>query len=161
MQSLESIIGNFSKPLYNATKPNSIYYRLFDDDIEDDDVNLPYVDELIYVKFEEISDAYLEALDEYIRAEIVIPGRDALPVLGKFKKRKRDAYGNLMENKNSNPILDTRIYELEFPDERIEEFAVNDFTKNLFNQADLDGWDTGLIDEVIDNRKYPSIAVAI
>ena len=66
-----------------------------------------------------------------------------------------------MENKNSNPILDTRIYELEFPDERIEEFAVNDFTKNLFNQADLDGWDTGLIDEVIDNRKYPSIAVAI
>ena len=42
----------------------------------------------------EISDAYLDALDYYIRAEIVIPGRDALTVLGNVNKRKRDAFGD-------------------------------------------------------------------
>ena len=45
-------------------------------------MDLPYGDELIDVKVEEISDAYLDALDEYIGSEIVVPGRDALPVLG-------------------------------------------------------------------------------
>ena len=67
---------------YTKTNPNYIYYISFDDDINDEDVDLPYGDELIDVKVEEISDAYLDALDEYIGSEIVVPGRDALPVLG-------------------------------------------------------------------------------
>ena len=88
MQSLESRIFNSQQPLYDATNPNATYYSFFDDDIEDDKVDLPYGDELIDVKVEEISNAYLDVLDKYIRANIVIPGRDAFPVLGKFKKRK-------------------------------------------------------------------------
>ena len=47
---------------------------------------------------------------------------------------------------------------MEFPDGGIEEFLVNVLAESLFNQADLGGWDTGLIDEVIDVRKYPSTA---
>ena len=93
---------------------------MFDDDIKDNDVDLPYGDDSIDVKFEEISDAYLEALDEYIRAEIVIPGRDALPVLGEIKKHKQDASGNPILDKKFNPILEPRIYELDFPDGIIE-----------------------------------------
>ena len=36
---------------------NSIYWSFFNDDIKDEDVDLPYGDELIDVKVEEISDA--------------------------------------------------------------------------------------------------------
>ena len=57
MQSLESRIANSWQPLYVTTKPNAIYYSPFDDYIEDDYVDLPYGDELIDVKVEEISDA--------------------------------------------------------------------------------------------------------
>ena len=52
MQSLESRISDSRKPLYKATNPNVIYYILFDDNIEDDVVEFPYIDELIDVKAE-------------------------------------------------------------------------------------------------------------
>ena len=57
-------------------------------------MDFPYGDELINVKVEEISDAYLDVLDDYIKAEIVIPGIYALPVLIKFRKYKQDYYVN-------------------------------------------------------------------
>ena len=67
----------------------------------------------------------------------------------KVKKRKQDEYGNPIGYKKSNTILDTRNYELEIPDICIEQFAVNILSDNLFNRADSDVWETGLIDEVI------------
>ena len=51
-------------------------------------MDLPYGDEFIAVKVEEISDDYLDVIDDYIGAEIVITGRYVLPVLEKVKKRK-------------------------------------------------------------------------
>ena len=110
MQSLEYRIGNSRKPLYDATNTNKIYYSLFDDDIEDDNVEFPYGDELVNVKFEESSNYYLDALDDYIRADIVLPGIYVLHSLGKVNKRKLDEYGNPIGEKNFNPILDTSIY---------------------------------------------------
>ena len=83
-----------------------------------------------------------------------------MSVLGKFNNSKQDASVNPIGENNSNQILDSRIYELEFPDRSIEEFAVNLLSDNLFIQADSDGWDTGIIDEIIGIRKDPSTAVA-
>ena len=77
-------------------------------------MDLPYGDELIDVKVEQISDAYLKSLDEYTGDDIVISGIDVLPLLVKVKKRKQDASGNPIGENNSNPILDTRIYMLDF-----------------------------------------------
>ena len=116
---------------------------------------------LIDMKTEEVDDAYLDALDEYIGAEIVVPGKDALPVLGKVKKRKRDFQGNPIGEYNPNPILDSRIYELEFPDGRIEEYSVNVLAESLLEQADDDGWDSGVVDEFVDFRKDDSKAIPI
>ena len=106
------------------------------------------------MKYGDISDACLNALDEYIVDEIVITGRDVLTVLGKVMNNKQDASINPIGKKNSNPILDTRIYELDFPDKCIEEFLVNVLAKNLSNHTESDSWYTGMIDEVIDIKKY-------
>ena len=54
MQSLKSRIGNYQQPLYDATKTNATYYSLFDDDIEDEDVDLLYKYELIDFKGDEL-----------------------------------------------------------------------------------------------------------
>ena len=86
MQYIESRIGHSQKPLCNATKTNAIFYSSFYDGIEDDDMELPYGDELIDVKVEEIFDTYLDTLDDYIGAGILIPGRYSLTVLGKSQE---------------------------------------------------------------------------
>jgi hypothetical protein len=159
METLESKIGNYRQPAFNIEVPDEIYYEAFGDDTTSDDNVLPYGDEINDVKTTEVDEAYLEALDEYIGVQVVIPGRDAQPVLATVKKRKRDHDGNPSGTQNPNPILDTRVYELEFPDGRLEEYAVNIIAENLLNQADNDGWDTGLLEEIIDLRRNDEVAV--
>ena len=46
-------------------------------------------------------------------------------VQAKVIKRKRDADDNPMGKRNNNPILDTRKYDVQFPDGSIGTFAAN------------------------------------
>ena len=41
------------------------------------------------------------------------------------KTRKRDADGNPIGKANANPLLDTRLYKVEFPDRDVREYAAN------------------------------------
>ena len=161
MISVESIIGNSREGIFDNTIPSSIYYNAFGDDTDADDNVLPYGDELMDAKTETVDEAYLEALDSYIGAEVVLNNKEAIPVLAKVKKRKRDAANLPIGEANANPILDTRVYELEFPDGRVEEYSVNVIAENLLNMADEDGWDTGLLEEIEEFRKDDSIAIGI
>ena len=88
MTSMESIIGNNREGVFKDTAPSAIYYDAFGEDTDADDNVLPYGNELIGAKTETIAEAYLEALDTYIGAEIVIPDCEAVPVLTKVKKQK-------------------------------------------------------------------------
>ena len=101
----------------------------------------------------------MEALDGYINAGVIMLDKNGIPVLTKVKNRKRDSGGNSVGEYDNNPILDTRVYALKFPDGRVEEYAVNMIAENLFEQADQDGWDSGIIEEFLDLRKDDSIPV--
>ena len=50
---------------------------------DNDDNVMPYDDELIDAKPEIVDKAYLEAIDNYIGAQIVLSGKYAIPVLDK------------------------------------------------------------------------------
>ena len=50
----------------------------------------------------------------------MVSGKDYIPVLKKVIGRKIEHSGNLVGDSNKNPIIDTRIYEFEFPDGRVE-----------------------------------------
>ena len=86
---------------------------------------LPYGNEIIDLDTTEINEPYMEQVDNFLGTKVVMPGRDSVPVLAEIKNRKRNARGDLIVEPNSNPILDTRIYELEYHDGRIEEVSVN------------------------------------
>ena len=75
------------------------------------------------------------------------------------EKPKRDHNNDPIGKKNSNPILDSRIYELEFPDGRVEEYAFDAIAENLLEQADDEGWDSGMLAEVIDHWVDNKIAI--
>ena len=55
---------------------------------------------------------------------------------GSINRQARDVNGELFVTKNSNPILDTRSYKVEFPDSDVAEFTANVIVGNMFSQCD-------------------------
>ena len=54
---------------------------------------------------------------------------------------------------NPNPLLDSRIYSVEFPDGGTGEFTTNIIAESLYSNIDEDGFDVGLLDGIISHRK--------
>ena len=129
--SLESNVGNNKVPIFDPSKPGEIYCKPFGDDILEEGNALPYGDDLMDVKVSEIGESYMEELDDLIESRVQLPDKSGIPLLVTVKKRKRDAYGQPIGRANNNPILDSRIYELEYSDVRVGEYSVNIILENM------------------------------
>ena len=68
---------------------------------------LPYGQEIKDQHTKEVYEAYVEALDKYIWTQIMVPGKDYIPVLTKDRGRKRYHSSNLFGKPNNNPIIET------------------------------------------------------
>jgi hypothetical protein len=55
------------------------------------------------------------------------------------KQQKRDSSGNPVGVSNANPLLDTREYEVEFPDGAIDVLTANTIAESLYSQVDQEG----------------------
>jgi hypothetical protein len=102
------------------------------------------------------ADVYTEeSFDKYLSAEVVLAlgdGKQRAKVTG----RKRDTDGNPVGVANSNPILDTRVYTVEFPDGTEKEYSANIIAESLYSEVDQDGRQFQLIDEIIDHSSDAS-----
>ena len=67
--------------------------------------------------------------------------------------RTNDADGNIIGNYNDNPFLNTMIYDVEFPDGTIKEYAANVIADNMYAQVDPDGHAHGILESIIDFKK--------
>ena len=96
------------------------------EDIESDgsdqyDLNSPIEDTLTYETWEpeavmpEADEWEPEAFDNYIPAQVILPSKDT-QLLGTITATKKDLHGNPIGISNKNPILDTRIYKITYPD---------------------------------------------
>ena len=115
MEYLNEIIGISKQPSFNLQNAQEICYTNFGNNLDDDNNNLLYGTKLLDLESCEINKPKIEALGEYINAQVVIPNSKGIPVLAKLKKRKRDADGLLIGKRNNNPVLESKIYDLEFP----------------------------------------------
>jgi hypothetical protein len=70
---------------------------------------------------------------------------------GQVTRRKRDHEGRPIGMRNSNPILDTREYEVLFPNGSSSSYLANTFAENLFSQVDQDGRLFTLLSEIVDH----------
>ena len=92
--------------------------------------------------------------DTYVNMEVALPKQDEdFPMLAKVTKRLRDKDGLPIGTAHDNPILDTRMYEVEFRDGTKTALAAYYIAENLFFQVDDDGNRQVLLDEIIDHRK--------
>ena len=159
MESIKSNIGNIKQPLYDGIQADNIYYSDFDDDPDINDMVLPYGQEINDQKIEEVSESYAEAMDEYIGIHVVVPIKYSIPVLEKVEGRERYHPGKLVGHPKKKSILDTIIYELEFPDYHVEYYLVNTILENLLEQVDSDGWDTGLLYKIVSFCYDPNVII--
>jgi hypothetical protein len=121
-----------------------------------DDVFLPE-DNAEYEAYEqdavmpEADDYTPEAYDQYLTAEVLLPNMGNV-TKGKVTAHKRDADGNPIGQRHSNPILDTREYEVEFVDGATVTFTANTIAENMYSQVDTDGRSYLLLSEIIDHH---------
>ncbi len=73
-------------------------------------------------------------------------------VKGRVSVRKRDRDGNPVGLANSNPILDTPSYIIDFDNGDQTELTANLIVESLFSQCDPDGNQYDLLDKIANHR---------
>eukprot|EP00978_Attheya_sp_CCMP212_P012603 scaffold31521_cov55-Attheya_sp.AAC.2 len=92
-----------------------------------------------------------EIFDNYVSSEVLLPRGDLIST-GHVVGRKRELDGTVKGKANCNPILDTRTYQVEFPDGAEGEYAaVNTIAENMWAQCDLEANQHLLMDSIIDH----------
>ena len=90
--------------------------------------------------------------DTYIGAKVVLPkGNDM--VFGTVKSRVKDFEGQPIGKPDKNPIMDTRVYTVEFSDGEIAELGANFNAECMYAQCDIKGNQYRLMDHIVDHRK--------
>ena len=115
-------------------------YELYEDDMEGNHQSIPDVD-----------DVTPEELDNYVGAEVNLPFGGTMRA-GRVKSRARNAAGELVGTQNSNPILDTRVYTVEFPEGEHAEVSANVIAEHMFSQCDPDGRQFQLLQSIVDHK---------
>ncbi len=93
-----------------------------------------------------------ESVDEYISASVLLPrGEDV--VRAKVVGRTHGRDGNPLGVRHSNPILDTREYQVEFPDGSTATYTANVIAENLYSQVDEEGCHFAILQEITDHKR--------
>ena len=93
-----------------------------------------------------------EVFDQYLMAQVLLD-RGGESQLGTVKQRKRDYDGNPVGRSNTNPLLDSREYEVEFPDGSIDVLMANAIAEALYSQVDDEGWSYAVLSGIVDHKK--------
>ena len=94
-----------------------------------------------------------EEQDAYLNMEVALPRDTDGPEFAKVTRRLHDANGVPIGKANSNPILDTRVYEVEYADGYKAALSANEIASNLFDQVDDEGNRFVLMESITDHRK--------
>ena len=73
--------------------------------------------------------------DMLLRAEVLLPQGEEIKS-AKVIARSKDDNGNVIGSYNENPLLNSIIYDVEFPDGEIREYAANMIAQNMYSQID-------------------------
>jgi hypothetical protein len=78
----------------------------------------------------------------------------------KVTKRAIGPDGAVAGTYDDNPYLNTMIYEVEFPDGKLKEYAANVIAENMLAQVDSEGYSMTMMSAIIDSKKDESVAIA-
>ena len=87
----------------------------------------------------------LKVGDHYIGVDILLPRGD--------KMARGHIVGYVMGRTHSNPILDTRMYQVEFAGGKVTELTTNIITESTYTQCNTDGNEYFLLNLLFDHHK--------
>jgi hypothetical protein len=93
----------------------------------------------------------VDTYDQYVGASVQSLIGDTVHT-GKVTERKRGLDGVATGKASANPILDTRTYNVEFPDGRSEEYTANFIAKNMYAQCDEEGNQFLMMQEIVGHK---------
>lgn len=155
-------IGTYEKAKLDDKQGENplLYLNLFHGD---DD---PHSQELVkFVEENDIPDAdegrYNDMLaeelsDRYIGVKVLLPHHGKLQEAQVLSRKRTNDGKSLVGTGDTNPLLDSRLYTVEFPDGGIGEFTTNLIAESLYSNIDEEGYDLGLLDGIIGHRKLDS-----
>ena len=91
----------------------------------------------------------------YVNAEKLLLRGDRM-ARGQVVCQKHDADGNPIGRSNQNPILDTCLYDVDFPVGEMTELAANIIAESIYTQCDVEGNEYFLLEAFVDHRKNGS-----
>jgi hypothetical protein len=98
------------------------------------------------------------AYDQILHSEVSLQmGEDM--IVGRVTKRAIDLDGIVAGTYDENPYLNSMIYEVEFPDGQVKEYAANIIVENMLTQVNSDGYSLTMMEAIIDYRKDDAIAI--
>jgi hypothetical protein len=92
-----------------------------------------------------------EAGGNYVNASLMLPHGNSL-ARGTVIGQKRDARGDPIGNANTNPIMDSRVYRVEFDDGNVCELTANVIAESMYASCDADGNEYILFDSFVDYK---------
>ena len=98
----------------------------------------------------------LSDLDKLINAEVSLPNGERIEK-GIVVSRVVDRNGNPVGNYDPNPIMDSRVYEVMFPDGTIHQYAANIIEESICNEVDDEGRRSQILDEIVDVESTPDV----
>ena len=114
---------------------------------EDDEVpvaRMPDVDDIE-------DDHDVDTYDQYVGAQVRVPKGSEIRT-GKVIRRKHELNGTVKGKANANSMLDTRMYDVEFPDGSSDEYTANVIAQNMYAQCDLEGNQYNIMDCIVDHK---------
>ena len=93
--------------------------------------------------------------DVLIGAEVLLPQGEKL-TSARVKSRHTDENGDITGQYDTNPLLNSLIYDVEFPDGTVHEYAANIITEHMYSTIDENGFSTLILDCILDHSKDDS-----
>ena len=103
----------------------------------------------------EPDDTEEDVYDGYVSAQVLLPSRDGR-TLGRVTRRLRDTNGIPIGRSNIFPVLDTRLYEVEFDDGAVAEYSANIIAENIYARTDPNGFYQVEMKSIVDHKKDSS-----
>ena len=96
--------------------------------------------------------AVISVPEEFINAKIYLPHGDQNEI-ARVLGQKRNSDGLYIGRKHDNPILDSQIFTVEFPDGDQQDVAFNILAEHLYSQVDSEGKQYRYFVAIINHRK--------
>ena len=149
IDSLRNVLKHRANP--SSKEEDDLMFPIDDEDDLFDYYADDTVDEAEHAK-PEAEEIDVNSLDKLLNAQVILSKGDD-QVIGRVIGRKRDAQGQLIGHTNdSNPLLSTALYEVEFADGSIEPYTANIIAENIWSQVDDQGRDVLTFDAIIDHE---------